>query len=211
MQNLTNIYQQTDGSIQIKLPSSENYVEIKKDGTIVVHGDATCWDDLANGLINKKLYSTAGKIDYDFDENSIKFQPGGDITNKNDRVAWNEQKLHRIKATSKLQFHIHLEQTSTDKIIFTLKYRIQENGKAKNTTWTTITCNTEDDGLYTYSSGTLNQIIVFPEIDISSTGLSDLIQCQLARTDSTSSDVYVTFVDAHVEIDTFGSYTQWSK
>jgi len=199
-------------SLKIGDVSGGNYTEIETDGTVKRNGAATCWDDMVTSLIGRRLYSNTGKVDYDYDENNIKFQPGGSITNKSDRVNWNWQKLHAIKATSALNVHIHLEQTSTDAVVFTLKYRIQKNGSAKTTAWTTLTCDvsSSSDTVYTYSSGTLNQIVKFPSIDLTGTNISDIIECQMARTDSTASDIYATYVDAHVEFDTDGSRTEWS-
>jgi hypothetical protein len=99
--------------------------------------------------------------------------------------------------------------------VFTLRWRLQRNGYAKATSWSTITCNpgvggddvfnftTEADGLY-------NQISRFDDITITC-GLSDTIQFQLTRSDANVGDIPVTFFDIHGQVDSDGSEDEISK
>ena len=176
------------------------------------HGDSTQWDDIVGDAFGKRLNSTIGKLDYDWDENALKFQSGGDITVKADRLVWNVQKMHKVKTDSELRYHIHFDKSDTQAYEFTLQYRIQPNGEVKNTTWTTLTTTTEAaNEVFTYTSGTLNQIVKFPPIDWSAVGISSTVNFRLARTDSLTGDVYATFIDGHVEIDSDGSNQEYVK
>lgn len=175
------------------------------------------WNDLVSDVMSKKLYSTTGKVDYDWDENAIKFQSGVDITNKADRVQCNYQWGHGLlygdSDLSQFRFHLHLEQTSdSDVFTFTLKYRKQNNLAEKTTAWTTITASTPDDLVDSDFSGytTKNNMLIFPAIDCSDLALSSTIQIMLARTDTTTGDVYVTFMDAHVPFADFGSRGEYT-
>lgn len=188
-----------------------NYVTIDSTtGHIDLFGQATVWEDIQTSLIGRQLQSVAGKVDYNWDENSITFASGGDIAVANDRVNWSIQLRHRTKASSDVYPHIHFEQVTSNDVTFTLKYRLQANGSAKTSDWTTITANVADDTVFTYSAGTLNQILKFPAITVGS-GISDVLQFQMARTDATAGDVEVTFVDCHFEADDLGSNTEYTK
>lgn len=193
---------------------SDNGIIIKSDGSLRKIGTAKVFEDIIGDVMSKRLLSTTGRVDYDYDENAIVMQPGGDITDAKDRIQWNVQIPHGavIGANSFFQLHFHWWQADTTKRIITLQYRIQNNGEAKNTTWTTITVDTADtDDIFTYSSGILNQITTFAEIDITGCNISSTIQFKMARTDSETGDLNITFVDAHVGIDSDGSIDEWSK
>ena len=177
------------------------------------------YEDIQQDIFGRKLYSTAYTVDYDWDENAIKFQKDGDISDKNKRVQWNIQLFHAMALGSKSFFkmHFHWWQT-TIQATFTLRYRIQYGGEEKTTSWTTITVTTGTtasqgaNDIFDLSGKTTgNQITKFAEIDISSCNISDVIQFQLARTDSNTGDVYVTFVDAHIAEDSDGSRSEWTK
>lgn len=193
--------------------SGANRTSIATDGTIRQEGSAAAWRDIVGDLFGKKINSTAGKVDYEWDENAIKFQSGGSITNKADRVGANLQYDHFCKIGSvTLNPHIHWFQPDSQAYIFTMRYRIQHNGQAKNTVWTTVSYTVGSGGeIYTYpGSGTFNQISSLGEIT-ANMGISDTLQFQLARTDSLVGDVLVYFMDLHAETDSFGSNTEWSK
>ena len=182
------------------------------DGQVKATGEATQWDDLVGDVISKKLSSTTGKLDYNWTENSMKFQSGGSISTAADRLTWNVQKMHKVKEDSQLYYHIHYEQSDATIREFTMQYRIQGNGEAKTTEWTQISAVTEENNLvFPYTSGTLNQILKFDPIDWSEVGISSTVNFRLARTDSESGDVYVSFVDGHVEIDSWGSNQEYIK
>ena len=190
----------------------ENKTTFNDNGQRKSNAGATQWDDIVGDALGKSLYSTAGKIDYDWDENALIFQPSGNITNKADRIVWNVQKMHKVKENSELRYHIHFDKTADILNEFTLQYRIQNNGQAKNLTWTTLTTTTEvANEVFPYVSGTINQIVKFAPIDWSSVGISSTVNFRLARTDGIAGNLLVTFIDGHVEIDSDGSNQEWMK
>ncbi len=205
------IYDLNPSLESIKVGDSTNYTEIEDDGTIVSRGDATVWDDLVGSLVARRLESTTGKLQYNYAENSIEMQSGGSITNTADRLISNLQKPHGAKVDSEMRLHIHWEQKSSNTIEFTTQYRIQQNGKNKNTTWTTITRTSTANSVFTYTSGTLNQITLLAEIDLSGAPLSSTVQLRVARTDSTAGSIEATFIDAHIEYDMNGSRQEYVK
>ena len=205
----------------IKTGGAVNYHEIKRtDGTTRLRGNATAWRDMVGDLFGKRLAGTSGKVDYDYDENAIKFQSGGSISTKVDRVGANIQINHEMKVGSSITFspHLHWFQTVSSgtvvSFIWTLRYRLQRNGQTKTTAWTTITASagTSDD-VYDFTSsgdGTYNQLTTFDDITLNCS-ISDTLQFQMARTDSQTGNVYVYFMDVHGQVDSFGSDEILSK
>lgn len=209
-----NIYSKDQVNSLMRIGDIEdgNYTEIESDGTIVAKGNATVWDDVVTALIGRRLYSTTGKLDFDWDENAVKFQPGGLITDRNDRLLLNYQYMHGAKSNGEMRLHAHWEQTSTDKIVFTVQYRIQSNGQAKTTDWTTVTANSDDNNVYDYpGSGTFNNIIELAHIDMTGAGISATVDLRIARTDTTADNILVKFIDVHQELDTNGSHSEYVK
>lgn len=159
------------------------------------------WDDLVNSLIGRRLNSVAGSVAYNYSENAISFSPNGNINSDNDCVVWNLQKPHATKSNSTLNLHLHYEQSDNIDREFTLRYRIQNNGTSKTTTWTEVIIPTNTNNAFIYTSGTLNQICKLVNIDWSAVNLSSTVQLRLTRSDSVSGAINVTFVDGHVERD----------
>ncbi len=196
-----------------------NYTEIRADGTQRLVGNATAWRDIIGDLFGRRLSSTSGRVDYDFDENAIKFQSGGSISNSADRVGANLEINHELKVGSSITFkpHIHwFQEVSSGAVtafVLTMKYRIQNNNAAKTTAWTTVTLTAGTDDVFDFTGeadGTYNQLSRFPNIVVNC-GVSDTIQFQMARTDSLSGNMYIYFMDMHAMIDSFGSDEEITK
>jgi len=196
--------------------------------------DGVMYDDMAGSLIGKRLYSTVGKVDYNYAGVNIKFQSGGSISNENDRIVMAVQYPHRASKNGKIYPHLHWQQDSDSAITFTLEYRMQTNGIERRQGWTTMTAvsggenqdhaTSPTSNVYTWNGGgysALNQISRFNSnvdghsgdffIDMTDAGISATIQFRLARTDSISGDIYVDFFDYHYEIDSRGSRTEFVK
>ena len=73
-----------------------NYTKFYPDGTMRRVGNATSWKDMVMDVFSKKLNSNVGKVDYDWDNNSLKFQSGGLITDVKDRVQGNQEINHEL-------------------------------------------------------------------------------------------------------------------
>lgn len=175
------------------------------------------WDDLTNSIVGKNLTGVVGKVDTNWEESAIIFQHGGSLSAVNDRITMNLQKMHSVKADSELRLHVHWEQDSADAVIWSVQYRIQGNGAAKTTAWSTpenFTSNSTNN-VFPYTSGTLNQITELAKIDWSAVILSSTVQIRVARTDAVDKTadghVLVTFIDAHAQFDQNGSIDEYSK
>ena len=192
-----------------------NYTRIDKNGIIRRYGQATMWDDLVGSLVARRLTSTAGRLNYDYDENAILMQNAGDISDSADRLIFNHQKAHGAKDDSTFNVHIHFEQVSDNKIEFTLQYRIQNNLAAKTEDWITVVTNTDDHAVLPYpGSGTFNQIVELVQVPWVGCNISSTVQFRLARTDSIAEDILTTFIDGHIERDGDGSdyeYVKWES
>jgi hypothetical protein len=169
------------------------------------------WDDLVNSLIGRRLSSVAGRIDYNYDNNSITMQNNGDIDTANDRLILNLQYPHAAVADGVMNLHVHWEQVSSNDIEFTTQYRIQSNGSAKETAWTTVISSSVSNSVFPYVSGTINQITKLATVDLTGAGISATVQFRVARTDSTTGDIEAVFVDAHVKRDMVGSRSEYVK
>ena len=200
---------------QVGFGQGADKTKIESDGTIKMEGQATVWDDIQHVLIGQKLYSTSGKIDYDWDENAIKFQSGGSITNLADRLAFSIQYPHAAKTNGDFRLHIHWEQDDSyanKPIQFTIKYRVQSNGSAKTDSWQTAIVECSDtNNVFKYGSGTLNQITKLVNVDMTGASISAVVDVIIARTDSSTGDILGKFIDFHYEKTTLGSRTEYTK
>lgn len=173
------------------------------------------WDDLVGSLIARRLESIQGSLNYNYEENSITMQSGGDISDRNDRLIFNFQKPHAMSNTAPnntMDLHIHWEQPDAAIREFTVQYRVQENGQPKTTAWTTVVVLANDtNNAFIYSTGTANQITKLVNIDLSSYALSSTVQFRLTRSDSVGGDIEATFVDAHIPYDQLGSRQKYVK
>lgn len=206
-------------SIRIGDVTNGNYAEISNNNAIRYNGTSTVWKDMVWDIFGKRLYTTAGKVTYDYVENCIVFKPGGNIAIADDRIGGNQEINHEFKiGTVTFYPHIHWWQQVTSKTVlpvrFALDYRLQSNGSAKTTAWTSIEVSAGNSSdVYDFKAvpdGLYNQITCFPPITVTC-GLSDTFQIRFARPDSEAIDVSVYFIDFHGEVDSDGSETELSK
>ena len=192
-----------------------NGIQVMDDGSLRKVGSAIVYDDIIGDVMSKKLYVNTGKVDYNWSENYLRFQRNGDITSVNDRIQFNVQLPHKatIGVNSFMKWHIHWFQEDTVQRELTFEYRLQNNGAEKQEGWSKMQLKTNDgDDLFPYTTGTISQITTFKSpIDILSANISSTLQVRVAREDSNSGNLNVTFLDAHVSIDSDGSRTEWVK
>ena len=191
--------------------TGENRTKIDENGVAYHSGSMVNWDDITGSLIGKSMSSVAGTVDYDWTENAIVFEPNGSIDNDADKIVFSFQYPHAAVVDGEMRLHIHWEQTDNINRQFTVKYRVQKNGAAKTTVWTTTTIDTSTNNKLTYTSGTLNQITDLVVVDLTDKGLSTTVQFQMTRVDGEAADLLATFVDAHVAKDTDGSRQEFVK
>ena len=169
------------------------------------------WEDIVTSLVARRLDATTGKLQYSYLNNSIQMEPSGILGTAADTLVFNHQVPHGFKAGSEMRLHIHWEQSNSQVITWSGRYRIQNNGVIKNTIWTNFSATSAADSVFTYISGTFNQITDLVQVDLTSAEISSTVQFQLARTDSTATNIEAVFVDSHVEFDTAGSREEYAK
>ena len=196
--------------------SGGNYTEIEADGTIKLNGTATVFRDEMGELITKRITTPGSNITQNDAEGSIVFDDACDLS---DYVTMNVQLNHDRKIGAVVYPHIHWWQASSDIPNWLIQYRWQTNGAAKVTSWTNLPY---DSHVFTYTSGTLNQITDFGGITPSSDSISDILQLRLLRdtanastefagADPLTGSVHAVNMDVHIEIDIVGSRTEYSK
>ena len=211
------------GSQTVKMGNKAdgNYSETRADGTQRLKGDATAWKDMVCDLMGQSLLTTRDKIEYDWDDMVIVFNPGGNITKSKDRIGGNLEINHEFKVGTDIVFkpHIHWFQEVVSGVQaefdMTIKYRLQRNATYTNQNWTTAYMLTglSHDDIFDFSGevdGYYNQITRFPDMTFTC-GVSDTIQFQIARTDSNGGDMLIFFFDIHGMIDSFGSDEEIGK
>ena len=197
-------------TLQVGDVAGGNYFEIESDGTFILFGDATRWDDLEGSLIAKQLTSPAGRIDYNFTELTADFQ--NNAIYPTDLIAIVSQVRHRYELGTDLKPHLHFIQNQNTVPNWLISYRVIENGGTVGA----FALATWDSLMFTYpGAGSILQIAEFPVI----TGLMDLsfaIDVKLFR-DTTNvsglfagADPYVgdaaaKFFDVHFRNDSLGS------
>jgi hypothetical protein len=193
-----------------------NYSEFEADGTLEFNGDATVFRD---ELIDASRIVTTGS-NITLDSAEITIDLGVSCTPVNDWAYYNIQFNHDRKNGVNIYPHVHWFQTGNNVPNFLIQYRWQKNGSPKETSWTNYKMGTN---LFTYTSGTLNQITYGAGITPpSGDDVSDILQVKFTRdtnndtgifsgTDSYSSVVKVMYVDVHIEMDTVGSRSEYAK
>lgn len=187
------------------------------------------WGDIVRSIQGRRLSTTSGKVDSNFAENSVTFQPNGTVGNLNDGIGWNVEYNHEYLQVNytmeddtvlvpQLRPHIHWWQPADKAYQFTLRYRIQYNNTAKTTAWTTMTLDASTDSAFAYGGGIWNQISLFKngsdENIVALTAgqaLSAEVQFQMWRTDSESEDIDVKMIDVHAPSDRAGSEQEFVK
>ena len=185
-------------------------------GTCPILLEDTVWEDKAYPLAGRRLSSSSGTVDNDWDEMAVEFAPNGSISNINDLVGVSAEHPHAADENGFIYPHIHFWQDADEAYVFTGEYRIQDNNAAKTTAWTPMTAEVATDSVFSYVSGNLNQIVYFHQtdagrtkgIDMAGHSLSATIQFRFTRTDSISGDVSATFFDFHVSYKRLGSATE---
>ena len=196
--------------------NSGNYAEFESDWTLHSVWDATTWDDIIGNLVASRLESTVWKLQYNYEENTITMESGGNPAVISDRLIFNFQHPHRAvqsdwSVIAEQHMHIHWKQDNANVITWQLDYRTQKNGEAWDPTWTALTSSSDTDSAFPYVSWSINQITNLGIIQIPWNSLSATVQYRLTRTDVTGLDVEAIFVDAHVKFDTMWSRQQFIK
>lgn len=199
-----------------KFGSTSNYTQLGTDGTLTQVGNATTFDDIVFEMLPSRLGAGITKPDWDSTNKGFLF-PQNDTS---EYVEIMVQIPHKYLAGSTVYPHIHWFQTENNTPNFLIRYRWQKNGGTKTTGWTDYKCTTN---AFTYVSGTLNQLSYGAGISAPvGYSISDILQIRLFRDTNNTSTVFsgadpftttvgVMSMDVHIEVDTFGSRTEYTK
>jgi hypothetical protein len=204
-----------NGFIQLpKTGDGTNYTSFEADGTLVMEGNATVFDDIGGDAI--ALKSSGSHLTENAAEAMMQYSTSATLT---DYMYTNVQLSHSWAGTT-VYPHIHFMETTSSMPNFLLQYRYQALGGAKTTAWTDIKCNTAALG---YSSGTIQQISKTASgLTVTGGHISDVIQFRVIRDVSNSSGLFtgtdpvgaavdVLSFDVHYEKNTLGSRTESAK
>ena len=199
--------------------SHGHYAMFEEDGTLVFYGNATCWRDELQPLTGSRLESPGSDITLNLAEGAVTFK--ATATYATDYLTTSLQINHDWQLGSVICPHLHWWQVSSSVPNWLLGYRWQKQGSAKTTAWTNLAISSH---IFSYSSGTLNQISEWPDITPPSGygEVSDIVQFRVYRdttnastlfggADSEAANVDAVNFDIHIEVDTLGSREEYSK
>lgn len=189
---------------------------IQTDGSFRLDGAATVFDDMFGDITKVKVSGTG--VSLNTTENTVDFTASANLS---DYALVVYQMSHKWKMGTTIYPHFHWVQESSSVPNFLISYRWQKNGEVKTAAWTYYKCNINN--AFTYTTGSLNQITsgsgITPPVGY---GISDVIQFKIYRDTGNASGVFsgadpysgtvaISSVDCHIEIDTEGSGSQYTK
>jgi hypothetical protein len=202
---------QVEGSVLAWDDANSKWVVSDVNATIA-------WDDMLGPLNSSRIDSASTRYAYNFFNGAISFDD--DARYPEEIVEVKQQIPHAWKVGTNAKPHIHWKQQSADIPNFLLGWKLSENGESDiiETNFNNFTFTTLQSHAFTYTSGVLNQISDFPEIDLTAetTYISDVLTIVLFRDTTNASSAFggsdpsslvemVTDLDCHIQIDSFGS------
>lgn len=163
----------------------------------------TVWEDMRFPATRTRRGSN-DKPDFDFTNIGLLF-PQNDAAEK---IYISDQMSHMWKQGTLVKPHIHYIQTGAAVPTFKLAQRFYDNG-GPVPDFTTITTTT---AVFTYTTGTIMQILLFPDIELTDLGTSAWFDMILYREDNTvTGDVLYKGFDFHYQLDSLGSREEYVK
>lgn len=192
--------------------------------TLGVVGDGV-WDDEKFPLIGQNIDQTSGRLGFDFFNGTVTFANNARYA-ESETVSFTFQLSHAWKEGTNISPHIHwLQQHATNIPNWLLGYEIRKKNTTKvalNTDFSNHTLLLPEAGVFTYSSGILEQITPFPDIDLTGCEISDIIHFCLWRDSLNTSGLFagadpsnitehVREFDVHALKDSAGSIPEFTK
>jgi hypothetical protein len=183
-----------------------NYTAFEADGTMIMSGSATVWDDIFFPLTTAKQGQTDKPA---FDANEVAYLfPQADTSAVMYIIA---QFPHSWKIGSRIYPHVHWKQTQSGSVVYKIDYKWTSLGSQVSNSFTTYTMSSPE---YLYTSGSLNQINT-NTVGISGSsisGVSSIMLIKLYRDDNTYTGNATTYqFDIHILKDSLGSRTEGAK
>lgn len=177
------------------------------------------WNDMVSQAIAQNLDTTSGRIDFDYDELTINYENNARYPEEPLGVV-NQLSHMVLEGARTFGAHVHWAQEEDADPNFLLEWRYYNNGEIIPAVWTKAL--PDQQRVFTYTSGTLAQITSFVDIEIPDVKISGFLDCKLYRdttnastlfagADGYSTPVRVKSFDVHVQYDSLGSATPFSK
>lgn len=170
------------------------------------------WDDWSFPVTNLRQNAVTFKPDFDQDNIEYLFDPSDDETLIATGISSHTFKLGEIGMTWRP--HVHWVQEAVGRVVWLLEYKLWPANTLEPSTWIAIE-STDDE--FTWNSGSLHQITIFPYIDAS--GFDSTAVCgkfKITRLGTDTGDTYAIDArflsfDIHVPIDQLGSRQEFIK
>lgn len=170
------------------------------------------WDDWSFNVNNIRINAVTSKPDFDQDEIAYLFDDSTTETVYGSGISKHIFKLGEVGMTWRP--HVHWIQKAAGTVLWELQYRITPADSLESGVWTTINSTTDE---FTYDSGNLHQITIFPYIDASGFDTTAFIfDFKLSRLggdggDTYAGDAFFKSFDIHIPIDQLGSRQEFIK
>jgi hypothetical protein len=185
-----------------------NFTKFESDGTMVMNGTATVWEDLRFPATAINPAGAASAMV--FDTTNIGFTAGAAGTQV---IAIIGQMPHSWKEGSDIYPHIHWEPTTTNtgNVLWRLEYKWTNIGDTEPAGFTTLDILDAGDG-----TALKHQIASFAAISGAGKTISSIITMKVSRiggdaTDTYTGDALLKEFDIHFESDTLGSRSEFTK
>lgn len=214
----------TNGSTRVNISSAgvttiggpTNHIRIESDGTMIMEGTATIWDDLrvtldqgSNSALLDYLSGTSGPQIWFFRNNAAV-----------EAMSFTVQLPHSWKEGTTIYPHLHWipKNTAGGNVEWNFEYTWANYEPAAPQVFPAITTSTVvASGPFTASTSLITALTT-SNAGIVATGkkISSILVCRIWRDASRAADTYAAdagllFLDFHIEMDTFGSRSEYSK
>ena len=203
--------------------NERDYMFLAEEKALRLFDDAVVWKDAKFPFTGNRVNVSGGRVDYNYYNGGVDFANNARF-NPDDCVSMLWQVNHDVQLQVNTRPHFHWHQISSAEPNWLIAYKKIKNNEAytKETTFNNHTLLTKSSNAFTYTSGTLVQITVLPEIDMSDMGISDCIHFAFFRDVSNASGQFggaevgpVTEMafefDVHEPIDSLGSEQEYVK
>jgi hypothetical protein len=180
------------------------------------------WIDILSALVGNRLDANSTRYSADLFNGGVKFNT--DSRYPNEAVVMHIQLNHFWKIGTDGRPHLHWKQISSATPNFLFGWKLSKNANPDliEVDYSNFTLSPLLGNEFTYTSGVLNQISRFPDIDLSGAYISDLLTMVLFRdtanasglfagTDQQAGAITATDLDVHIQIDAPGSDHEYIK
>jgi hypothetical protein len=182
----------------------------------------TYWLDMLGPLSGQRIDLSSGRVDMNYFNGALGFQANARYPEE--VVMARVQIQHYWKVGTNGKPHLHWKQQSANIPNWLLGWKLSKNGEADliETDYSNFNFGVLQSQEFTYTSGVLNQISNFPDIDLSTAGISDMLTLSLWRDTGNVSTLFAgadpsaitelaTDLDIHIEVDMPGSRQEYIK